>query len=104
MKFEDFAGMPSGTDYGTVLNWSLLDGDDFTVAFFAKGNPFGDIKDDEFTWVVEAKSGQVVYISKEVPLHRPIFGLDALEWSEFKQRVLPIVDKYIEDATKSVRH
>lgn len=97
MKFEDFQGMPSGNDYGTVLNWSLLDGDDFTVAFFAKGDPFGDIVNDEFTWTVEAKNGDVVYISKDVPLHRPIFGLDMHEWEDFKEKVLPIVDKYIEE-------
>lgn len=97
MNFEDFKGMPSGKDYGVILNWALLDGDDFTVAFFAKGNPFESGKKDEFTWVVEAKNGDVLYESKEVPIHRPIFGLDVQEWIEFKEKVLPIVDKYIEE-------
>lgn len=98
MNFEDFKGMPSGKDYGTVLKWSLLDGDDFTVAFFAKGNPLvGTITDDEFTWIVEAKNGDVIYESKEAPLHRPIFGLDMYEWGAFKEKILPIVDKYIEE-------
>jgi hypothetical protein len=98
MKFEDFKGMPSGKDYGVVLEWSLLDGDDFTVAFFAKGNPLqGDISDDVFTWVVETKQGETVYLSNDQPTHRPIFGLDQREWYAFKERVLPIVDKWIEE-------
>ena len=101
MKFEDFRGLPSGKDYGTVLEWCLLDGDAFTVAFFARGNPLsGNILDDEFTWVVEDKNGDQVYLSKEAPQHRPIFGLDMYEWAAFKEKVLPIVDKYIEEATK----
>ena len=101
MKFEDFRGLPSGKDYGTVLEWCLLDGDAFTVAFFARGNPLsGNILDDEFTWVVEDKNGDQVYLSKEAPQHRPIFGLDVHEWAAFKEKVLPIVDKYIEEATK----
>jgi len=93
----NFKGLPSGKDYGTVLEWNTLDGDDFIVAFFAKGNPFGPIEEDEFTWVVEAKNGDEVYLSKEIPMHRPVFGLDMMEWARFKERVLPIVDKYIED-------
>lgn len=101
MKFEDFRGLPSGKDYGTVLEWSLLDGDAFTVAFFARGNPLnGSILDDDFTWVVEAKNGDEVYLSKEAPQHRPIFGLDVYEWAAFKEKVLPIVDKYIEETIK----
>lgn len=97
INFEDFPGLPSGKDYGTVLKWALLDGDDFTVAFFAKGDPFDDEQEDEFTWVVEAKNGDQVYLSKEPPLHLPVFGLDMYEWAEFKEKVLPIVDKYIEE-------
>lgn len=98
MNFKDFKGMPSSKDYGTVMNWNTVDGDDFTVAFFAKGNPFGPIENDEFTWIVEAKNGDIVYESKEAPLHRPVFGLDMYEWAEFKEKVLPIIDKYIEES------
>lgn len=98
MKFEDFPGLPSGNEYGTLLNWSLLDGDDFTVAFYAKGNPFGPVENDEFTWIVEAKNGDTVYKSQHVPMYRPVFGLDAAEWQDFKMKVLPIVDKYIEES------
>jgi len=94
MRFEDFKGMPSGTDYGTVMNWSLLDDGDFVVAFFVKGT---DTESDEFSWVVEHKSGDVIYLSKKAPFYRPIFGLDEREWWHFKNEVLDIVDAYIEE-------
>ena len=95
MKFEDFKGMPSGGDYGTVLKWTLLDGGDFVVAFFAQGNPF-EPETSKFTWVVETKTGETVYLSHHNPIHNPIFGLDEMEWQEFKGEVLTVVDKYLE--------
>lgn len=95
MEFEEFAGMPSGVNYGTVMKWTSLDGGDFIVAFFAKGNPFDPLT-QEFTWVVETRVGDLVYISEDAPLHNPVFGLDELEWQNFKHKVLCIVDAYIE--------
>ncbi len=84
--------MPSGNDYGTALNWSRIDGDDFVVAFC--------IKEGKFTWVVEAKNGDLVFIDHRTPYIHPngvlMFGLDQREWMEFKHFVLPIVDAYIE--------
>lgn len=92
MNFES-VDMPSGADYGTALNWSRIDGDDFVVAFCID-------KDQKFTWVVEAKNGDIVFIDHRTPYICPdgvlMFGLDEGEWIEFKQFVLPIVDNYIE--------
>lgn len=91
-----FPGLPSGKCYGTAMNWTSLDGGEFTVAFFAKGNPLGPVEMDEFTWIVEHHSGKIVHIDCKPPQHRPVFGLDEREWCEFKLGVLTIVDNWKE--------
>lgn len=97
MKFEDLEGMPSGTEYrGDVLHWSHVDNGDFTVAFFAEGQPFGDVGNDFFTWVIESKEGDVLFVDHKAPFHRPIFGLDSMEWRDFKYEALAIIDAFIE--------
>lgn len=94
--------LPSGKDkeYGYCMHYSTVYNGDFTVAFFAKGNPFGLIENDSFYWIVEHKSGEQVFMSERVPNWRPIFGLDSREWDSFKEESLGYIDAYIEKQTK----
>lgn len=94
MNFDDIK-MPSGNNYGTAMNWATVDGGYFIVAFFAKGNPLDPKVKDEFTWVIETNSGNVVYIDHKQPSCTPIFGLDEKEWFEFKEKAILIIDEYI---------
>ena len=94
--------LPSGKDkeYGYCMHYSTVDNGDFTVAFFAKGNPFGLIENDNFYWIVEHKSGEQVFMSERVPNWRPILGLDSREWDSFKEESLGYINAYIEKQTK----